>query len=341
MSVQTRRVIFGILALLIAALVGVVAWAEWRIAAGRDEVEQAWRSERPGKLPDVGATRSLAILPLVDWSSASPDLQGEPGVAYLIKTDRSTILFDVGVNLRRLDPSPLLANMQKLGVSLADFDTVIISHNHMDHVGGLRRARSNTFSLGNEQIDLRGKKILTPVPMSYPGTSPAVVRAPAVVAPGVATTGAIAGQMYIGRIDEQALAINVEGKGIVLVVGCGHQTLDKLLTRTAQLFSEPIYGVIGGLHYPVPRGRILTAGIDVQRLVVFGPFRGPTEADVASNVALLAQQNPAWVSLSAHDSSDYAIEQFRHEFGRRYHDLRVGEWQVLAGGPPVPGQAIH
>jgi len=71
--------------------------------------------------------------------------------------------------------------------------------------------------------------------------------------------------MYIGRIDEQALAINVEGKGIVLVVGCGHQTLDKLLTRTAQLFGEPIYGVIGGLHYPVPRGRILTGGSTCRR----------------------------------------------------------------------------
>ena len=341
MKIRARRAIFGILALVVVALVVAVTWAEWRFAAGKNEVEQGWRSEQPVKLPDVGATRSLAILPLVDWSGATPDLQGEPGVSYLIKTDRSTILFDVGVNLKQRDPSPLLANMQKLGVSLADFDTVIISHNHMDHVGGLRRARSDTFSLGNEQVDLRGKKILTPVPMTYPGTSPTVAHAPAVVSPGVVTTGTIAGQMYIGRIDEQALAINVEGKGIVLVVGCGHQTLDKLLTRTAQLFGEPIYGVIGGLHYPVPRGRILTGGIDVQKVVVFGPFRGPTERDVAENVALLARRNPQWVSLSAHDSSDYAIEQFRREFGRRYHDLRVGDWQVLAGEPPVLGNATH
>jgi len=94
----------------------------------RQERGRAGLAQRAAdKLPDVGATRSLAILPLVDWSGATPDLQGEPGVSYLIKTDRSTILFDVGVNLKQRDPSPLLANMQKLGVSLADFDTVIIS----------------------------------------------------------------------------------------------------------------------------------------------------------------------------------------------------------------------
>jgi hypothetical protein len=168
---------------------------------------------------------------LLDWSTATPGLQGEPGVSDLIKTDRGTILFEVGVNLQERDPSPLLANRQKLGVSLADFDTVIISHNHMNHVGGL--------------------------------------------------------------------------------------------------------------HYPVPRGRILTGGIDVQKVVGFGPFRGPTEPDVAENVALLARQNPQRVSLSAHDSCDYAIEQVRREFGPRYHDLRVGEWRVLAGELPVPGQAIH
>ena len=47
----------------------------------------------------------------------------------------------------------------------------------------------------------------------------------------------------MGPVDEQALAIRVEGKGIVLIVGCGHQGLANLLTRSAQLFDEPIYGM--------------------------------------------------------------------------------------------------
>ncbi len=50
---------------------------------------------------------------------------------------------------------------------------------------------------------------------------------PAVIAPGVATIGAIPGMIFMGRIDEQSLAVNVEGKGIVLVVGCGRQSLPR------------------------------------------------------------------------------------------------------------------
>lgn len=334
-----KRVLLGI-AILLAVVVALVGGLlEWRFAAGKRAAERAWRGEAPARLHDVGVTRTLAILPLVDLNAASPELRAEPGVAYLVVTDRSTILFDVGGNLGDRDPSPLLANMRQLGISLADVDAVVLSHAHLDHVGGLRFARRGTFSLGRQQVDLSGKRVFTPVPMTYPGATPVTTHAPTVIAPGVATTGAIAGQLYMGPVDEQALAIRVEGKGIFLVVGCGHQSLDRLLARAAQLFAEPVYGVVGGLHYPAPQGRWRTAGLDVQRLVAFGPFRGPTEADVERNVALLARRGPGWVSLSPHDSSDEAIAAFRRAFGERYHELRVGEWQVVAGAPPPSGKA--
>jgi hypothetical protein len=41
---------------------------------------------------------------------------------------------------------------------------------------------------------------------------------------------------------------------LVLIVGCGHQTLSKLLHWVEQVFDEPLYGIIGGLHYPVTDG---------------------------------------------------------------------------------------
>ncbi len=338
MARSAKRLILRVLVLAAAAVVAAVAGLEWRFLSGRKAADQAWETGRPDKLPDIGGTRTLAILPLVDWSVARPELSGEPGVAYLIRTDHGTILFDVGVNLDKRDPSPLIDNMRRLGVGLADIDTVVLSHNHLDHVGGLKFARSGTFSLGPEQLDLRGKRVFVPVPMTYPGVTPTVSREPVVIAPGVATTGTIAGQLYMGRVDEQALAIRVQDKGIVLIVGCGHQSLPRLLARSAQLFDEPVYGVIGGLHYPVPRGRLTTAGLDMQKLVAFGPFHAPSEADVERDVALLASARPQWVSLSPHDSSDESIAIFRGAFGPRYHDLRVGDWQVVAGTVPALAQ---
>jgi 7,8-dihydropterin-6-yl-methyl-4-(beta-D-ribofuranosyl)aminobenzene 5'-phosphate synthase len=272
----------------------------------------------------------LAVLPLIDWFGATPDLKCEAGVSYLIKTDRNTILMDVGLNFERADPSPLQHNMHALGVSLGDIDAIVLSHRHADHVGGLHWLVRRTFSLGNEQIDLRGKRVFVPEPMNYPGVQTLCVPDPTVIAHGVATIGAIRAQIYLGRIDEQALAIRVEGKGVVLVVGCGHQSLPKILARTTQLFDDPIYGVIGGLHYPYPRGRWLQAGLDLQQLLVYGPFRGPRLPDIQADIRLLAQHRPQWVSLSAHDSSDEMIDEFRQTFGPSYHDLRVGDWQNIA-----------
>jgi 7,8-dihydropterin-6-yl-methyl-4-(beta-D-ribofuranosyl)aminobenzene 5'-phosphate synthase len=167
--------------------------------------------------------------------------------------------------------------------------------------------------------------------MTYPGIDPVHSKDPTVIAQGVATIGAIPRQLFLaGWIEEQALAINVENKGIVIIVGCGHPTLTKILQRTEQVFSDPIYGVIGGLHYPVPDGRLTIYGLDIQPLVsTESPFYPISMEDVMAEIDTLQKRRPGIVSLSAHDSSDEAIEKFRQAFGSAYHDLRVGEPIVM------------
>jgi len=317
------------LAILLVLVAALYAALELRYHRGRQRIEAQQRDRVVRVLPPIGSTRKLDILPLVDWYPARPTLRGEAGVSYLVRTDHATLLLDVGLNTHADDPSTLQHNMRELGVSLGDIDTIVISHKHLDHVGGLRWLRRDTFSPGNEQPDLGGKRLVVPVPMNYPGSQPQVAAAPTLLAPGVATTGTIASQLFIGPVDEQALAVNIEGKGIVLIVGCGHPTLPRLLARAKALFKEPIYGIVGGLHYPVPHGRMMQAGVDLQNLVVFGPAHVPGREQIQHDSDQLAAESPQWVSLSAHDSSDETIEQFRHTFGPRFHDLRVGEWQHI------------
>lgn len=317
----TRRAFIGGL-----GLIGGLVVLGVRAAAGTGDAPPP--VARPA---DIGSTRTLEILPLVDWQTANADLRGEAGVSYLVRTDGSTILFDVGGNLADTDPSPLEANMQRLGVRLADIDTIVISHPHMDHVGGLQRSRAGTFSIGRQQVALDGKRVVVPSAMTYPGLTPLVAREPVVLAPGVVTTGPITGELPIGPVAEQALAVRVQGKGVVLIVGCGHQGLARLLARAAQLFDEPLYGIVGGLHYPVPHGRLIDPlGRDVQRMATYGAGPGPGADDVQREIDLLATRHLQWVSLSPHDSSDEMIALFRGTFGERYHDLRVGEAQVIA-----------
>lgn len=319
------------------ALTGVVGLAVLAAAfvilqhrRGVSQADDEFRSHRPPPLRDLGTTKKLTVLPLLEWHAGRSDLETDAGVSYLIETDHVTVLFDTGNNTWDSDPAPLENNMETLGVSIDDIDAVVISHAHFDHTGGRRwtdgRITGTTFGIGTKQPSLPGKTILTAAPMTYPGNEPVHARDPLRLAPGVGTTGTIARKLFGGWIDEQALAVYVEGKGIVLIVGCGHQTIPRLVERTEAVFDAPLFGVIGGLHYPVPEGRMWMFGIDVQRRLAsgIGPLAPLTAGDVRADIELLKERDLGVVSIGGHDSSDEAIGWFRDAFGPAYRDLKVG-----------------
>lgn len=296
-----------------------------------EAVDAEWEAREVSTLEDIGTTKTFTLLPLVDWHASRNDLQTDVGVSYLVKTDHATILFDTGNNSKHADPSPLEHNMEVLGVSLDTIDVVVISHAHFDHTGGTRwtdgELAGTTFGIGNTQPALGDKLVLTPIDMTYPGSAPQTARQPTRISDGVATTGTIPRRLFGHRIDEQALAINVEGKGIVLVVGCGHQTLTRLIEHTEAVFEAPIWGVVGGLHYPVPEGRILVAGLNLQRLLASG--NGPHDPldmqDVDRELGLLKERDVGLVAIGGHDSSDEVIENARKQFGDAHRYVRVGD----------------
>ena len=300
----------------------------FRFRLGKLRAEQYWHQSRVKKMTGIGSTGSLEILPLIDWYTNNEGLMFEAGVSYLIRTDETTILFDVGYNSKQLDPSPLLHNMGCLGIGVDDFDTIFISHNHPDHVGGMHFMRCRSFSLTARQIPLSPKMVYTPIPMTYPGLDPICTENPTVIAKGVASIGVIPTQLFfLGWTPEQALACRVDGKGIVLIVGCGHQTLPKIIARTEALFSDPIYGIVGGLHYPVTGGRDTFFGIPIEKYVGTGkvPWSPVTMREVRENIQLLKTRKPEVVALSAHDSCDASLSLFRDSFQEAYKDISVGK----------------
>jgi 7,8-dihydropterin-6-yl-methyl-4-(beta-D-ribofuranosyl)aminobenzene 5'-phosphate synthase len=302
----------------------------WRFFNGKKKAEEDWIAQQASiqKLDGIGTTKSLVILPLIEWYTSRDDLKTEAGVSYLIKTDGSTILYDLGMNLEESNPSPLMYNMEKLGIELNDFDTIVISHNHSDHVGGRKWRAEKTFSLAAKQIELGKKRVYTPVPMTYPGLEPVCTSEPTVISEGVATIGVIQNEMFSwGRTGEQAIAVNVEGKGIVIISGCGHQSLKKILERTATLFEEPLYGLIGGLHYPVTESREVWKNIDrVQIYMGTGkvPWRPITMEEIQNHIVSLKKRQPKVVGLSPHDSCDDVIEAFHSAFSEAYEPVEVG-----------------
>ena len=325
---QKTIVLGGVAGLGLAAVGGLVA----RFHLGRRRADRVWASARYPKLKDVGTVKRLTILPLIDWYTAREGLIVEAGVSYLVRADDTTVLFDVGYNTRSEHPSPLLRNMAALGVDVADVDALVISHAHEDHVGGISHMMQHTFALSGQPVDLKGIPAYVPLPLSNPTARVTVADGPRVIAPGVASMGTIPRQMFFfGWTLEQSLAVNVEGKGIVLIVGCGHPTLQRIVDRAEMLFDEPVYGLVGGLHYPVTASREVKFGLPLQRLLCTGkwPWDPITRQDVEAAIAYLQRRNPQVVALSAHDSCDWSIEAFRQAFGAAYEDLLVGKEIVV------------
>jgi 7,8-dihydropterin-6-yl-methyl-4-(beta-D-ribofuranosyl)aminobenzene 5'-phosphate synthase len=217
-----------------------------RVNRARQIVAQA-RAEVPTPLANIGSTRSLSILPLVEAAAdESTGLQGEFGVSYLVRTDDAVILLDLGENERRTDPTLLEANMRLLKVDPQLLGALVISHNHPDHVGGMDWWLKHTFSFGKQQISLAGISVYLPTMLNYPGVQPVVSDAPVKIAEGVATSG------------------------------CGHPGLESMLQRAEAVFGLPVVGVVGGLHYQNAGAAALQPHIDFltgrnPRLVALSP----------------------------------------------------------------------
>lgn len=72
------------------------------------------------------------IIALVENTKLSKDLYAKHGLCFYIETSKHKILFDLG-------PDDTFAkNAEKLGVDIKEIDSVIISHGHKDHGGGLK-----------------------------------------------------------------------------------------------------------------------------------------------------------------------------------------------------------
>ncbi len=302
-----------------------------RYVRGRDKVSRQTVTDLESRLSNLGEVGRLSILPVVERLTGGPGLHGEPGVSYLIRADDLTLLFDTGLGTGG-DRTVLESNADHLDVDLASLDCVVISHLHLDHVGGPRSQLRRTFRFGLEQAVPRSLPAFVPTEMTHPSADVSVVEEARVVGRGVALLPPLPRMLFwLGAIAEQALVVNVRGHGLVLVTGCGHPEIERMLAAAERVVDAPVHAVVGGLHLPVhPLGtRLLPQA-------VLGnpnwPWRPISEGDARAVIESIRERGPGLVALSGHDSTAWTMDAFGHAFGDRYRTLRVGEEIVIGAG---------
>lgn len=301
---MNKSKIFLLMVFLIA-LVVAASLVLHRAQAGR-EIANEWL-EFSFDAPPLAATSRLEVLPLYEEASARPDMISGHGVSYLIRTDAATLLMDVGHNPDELDAAPFAQNMEKLGIAWEEIDRIVITHPHPDHLGGVDAWRKRTVSFGNIPGGIGDRLIFVPSKTTYKNAIHATI--PTLPSPDVATTGVISYlevwpiSLFTPKGGEQALVIHVAEEGLVLITGCGHPTLERLVERAESLYGLTVVGVVGGLHY-----------------------EGSTAADVQPAIQYLQSRQPGLVALSPHDSSPEALAAFASAFPEAYRSLAVGEW---------------
>ena len=157
----------GVYGVAAALALGTLAVMDRKRGDEAAAIERDWQARRPAPLSDFGSTRTLEIIPVVNFR-AMPGLKSEAGVSYLVKTDTHTILFDLGFNRRDEPVSPLQHNLDALGIDRAQLDAVFLSHAHRDHLGGAAWEKSRSFGFGPTRPPLGKTRAVAPVALNYP-----------------------------------------------------------------------------------------------------------------------------------------------------------------------------
>jgi len=140
-----------------------------------------------------------------------------------------------------MDGSLLLANMEKLGIAPEKVEILVLSHIHVDHVGGLSRF-----------LERSSRPLTVYLPKSFRerfkagvkqrGAGVAEVGEAVEICERVYTTGEL-GQ----SIKEQSLVIRTD-EGLVVITGCAHPGVVHIVEKARELFGKDVYLVMGGFH---------------------------------------------------------------------------------------------
>ncbi len=210
---------------------------------------------------------SLKITVLSENTSFDPALKAEHGFSLHIEADGKEYLFDTGAG------NQYIANAELLGVNLDSIETVILSHSHYDHTGGLEFLFDKKIYIHEQFFKQKHKKIKgeyidigTRRPEDFYVQKNQLkfikIKALTSITENIKLVCNFQKMPYDDYFylqqndqmlpdffqDEVALTIATT-KGLVVITGCSHSGIINILEKIAELNqSNKVYALLGGLH---------------------------------------------------------------------------------------------
>jgi 7,8-dihydropterin-6-yl-methyl-4-(beta-D-ribofuranosyl)aminobenzene 5'-phosphate synthase len=286
----------------------------------------------PASTADDIASKNVQISILYDAFGNTPAMQKDWGYAALVEFNSKRILFDTGNN-----PDVLAENAKTKGIDLSRLDFVVMSHRHGDHMGGLTyvlkvnpevKIYAPREGFGVYGADLPGtffrKEASLPADQRYfagnppetmhfgsawPSANFQLIDRNTEIAPNIHVITLVSDKPGTLELRELSLAINTP-EGIVLVVGCSHPGIDKVV-EVANTVNPRIRLVAGGFH--------LVAASD---------------QDIGKIVSTLHDSSKVEYVAPGHCTGEPAFAAFKKAFGDHYLYAGLGTAVTTASLSP-------
>lgn len=194
---------------------------------------------------------------------------GEPAVSYYIEDREHKILFDVGYS------EVFLWNAEVMQIDLNQVDTLVLSHGHNDHTGGLihffkekKDINVVTHPLSLVYKEEEGEDIGSPLLKEdlenlchlYLSKEPVEISENITYLGEIPLVHAFEKRETIGKIKQEEIMVEDEvledsaivykgEKGLFIITGCSHAGICNIISYAKKVCQEDrIYGVIGGFH---------------------------------------------------------------------------------------------